>query len=68
MSIPKLLSLNEWREQRFTGRKPALSTCKRWCSEGHVPAKKIGKLWYVCVQDEIKLTGNDLVDSVINGS
>lgn len=65
--IPKLMTINDWRQNRFSGKPPAESTVKRWAKEGSIPAKKIGGKWFVMVSEEIRTTGDDLVDAVLRG-
>ncbi|SEA29446.1 Excisionase-like protein [Marinobacterium iners DSM 11526] len=69
MPIEQLMPLHEWRTQRFTT-PPSRSTVKRWCVNGHIPAKLIGGKWFVRVEEERRSTGDPLVDQVLadNGS
>jgi hypothetical protein len=64
----KLMSLQQWRLQRFEGTPPSKSTIKRWAKNGDIPAKKIGQCWYVILNEEMNTTGDDLVDSVLRSS
>jgi len=66
--IPRLMSLQQWRRERFAGRIPSENTVKRWAKNGDIPAKKIGKTWFVLVQEEIGTTGDELVDRILKGS
>lgn len=64
----KLMSIYEWRDNRFVGkRKPSDRTVRKWCEEGQIPCKKIGGLWFVEVESELRDSGNPLVDMVMNG-
>lgn len=64
----KLMSLQQWRLERFEGTPPSQSTIKRWAMNGDIPAKKIGRHWYVMLQEEMTTTGDELVDSVLRSS
>jgi hypothetical protein len=65
-TIPKLMALAEWRQSRFTDNsRPSHATAVRWCSQGHVPAKRIGGKWFVFAAEEAMMTGNELVDAVL---
>ncbi len=67
--LPQLMALAEWRTTRFTeDSRPSHSTAVRWCKDGHVPAKRIGGKWFVCVREEVMMTGNELVDAVLKAS
>ncbi|ASP40354.1 DNA-binding protein [Bacterioplanes sanyensis] len=61
----KLMSVSEWRDQRFIGKPPAYSTVKRWIKNGELPAKQLGGTWYVIVSEEQNTTGDALVDAVL---
>jgi hypothetical protein len=63
--IPQLMSVNDWRKARFASKPPTEQTVRRWAENGNIPAKKIGGKWFVMVTDELRTTGNDLVDSVL---
>jgi hypothetical protein len=58
----KLLELKAWREERFADPKPKIRTCQNWCQNGEVPAVKRGKIWFIDLDKELKLTGNPLID------
>lgn len=60
----RLMPLHEWRIKRFTT-PPGRSTVKRWCENGHIPAKLIGGRWYVRIDEELRTTGDPLVDQVL---
>lgn len=63
-----LISLGEWREITFTGRRPTLRACQRWAKQGHIiGATKIGALWFVDEEIEKRATGNALVAKVLAG-
>jgi hypothetical protein len=65
ISGEKLMSIAEWRESRFTT-PPDKRTVRGWCESGYVPAKKIGRNWFVIINKEIEQTGDAKVDSLIN--
>jgi hypothetical protein len=67
-TIPKLMALAEWSQSRFVGTPPAETTVKRWCRDGVIPAKRIGGKWFVMVAEELRTTGDNLVDSVLKSS
>jgi len=65
----KLLSIQEWLDYRFTGtHKPSIRTVQSWCTRGDVPAKQIGRLWFIKVKQELIETGNPLVDKVLKST
>jgi len=57
-AIGQLISLKEWQAQRFAGKGPTLCTIRRWCQDGHLPAKKIGNQWYIDLEAETQLASN----------
>lgn len=61
----KLMDPDQWRKARFAGRPPAMSTIRKWCREGVLPAKKIGGAWFIDLDAEKMMTGNELADSVL---
>ncbi|SDO71024.1 Excisionase-like protein [Halomonas shengliensis] len=61
----KLMKPEEWRKARFAGTPPAMSTIRKWCREGTVPAKRIGGVWYIDLDAEKLMTGNELADQVL---
>jgi hypothetical protein len=61
----KLTRLSIWAKERFT-HPPTPRTLQSWCEGGHVPSKKIGKLWFVKVEQEYLETGNELADDILN--
>ena len=61
----KLIALEQWRNQRFQGKPPSISTVKRWAKNGDIPTKKIGGSIFVILNEELKTTGDNLVDSVL---
>jgi hypothetical protein len=63
--MPQLMSVNDWRAARFAVKPPSEQTVRRWCEHGDIPAKKIGGQWFVMVNEELRTTGDDLVDSVL---
>jgi len=62
----QLLSLEAWREQRFADPKPKKRTCQLWAQNGEIPAVKRGKLWFIDLEKESKLTGNPLIDQFVS--
>ena len=60
----KLMPIKEWRTSRFT-HPPSLTTIKRWCEQSHLPAKKIGGMWFIEYEKELKQTGDESVDSIL---
>ena len=65
MQSGKLMELEQWSQARFEGKPPSPTTVRRWCREGHVPAKKIGGTWFIDLDAERRQTGNELADSVL---
>ncbi len=60
----KLTQLSIWAKDRFT-HPPCARTLQGWCKKGCIPAKKIGELWFVKVEQEHLETGNELVDDIL---
>ncbi|MCK0743602.1 helix-turn-helix domain-containing protein [Chromohalobacter nigrandesensis] len=65
MATGKLMDLEQWRRARFAGDPPSETTIRRWCREGHVPAKKIAGTWFIDLDAERRQTGNELADQVL---
>lgn len=63
--MSKLMDLDQWRQARFAGRPPSMTTVRRWCREGHVPAKKMGGTWFIDLDAERRQTGNPLADAIL---
>ncbi|WP_342594554.1 helix-turn-helix domain-containing protein [Salinicola lusitanus] len=66
MSTGKLMCLEDWRKARFAGKPPGISTVRRWCNEGTIPAKRIGGTWYIDIDAERNQTGMELADQVLD--
>lgn len=63
----KLMTIDEYRDQRYTkASQPCKRTLIRLINEGELPGKKIGKFYYIDVDAESRMTGNLLVDRVLN--
>ena len=60
----KLVTLNEWLAARFKT-PPPLRTARRWCENGEIPAKKIGKCWFVDASKELQQTNSKSVDELV---
>ncbi|MBB1485830.1 helix-turn-helix domain-containing protein [Oceanospirillum sediminis] len=63
----KLMPLHQWVEERFIGDPPTMCTLRRLCVNGELPAKKIGRKWYIDVEAEVNYTGDELADNVLKG-
>jgi len=64
----RLMRIDTWRKTRFVPEDiPARTTVMRWIAKGEVPAKQIGRQWYIDVEEEQKSTGDELVDQVLRG-
>lgn len=63
--MAKLLSLDDWLAKRFEN-PPSLRTARRWCESGTIPAKKIGKCWFVEANKELEQSGQPSVDELVN--
>ena len=61
----KLISLSAWLNKRFET-PPSLRTARRWCEQEIIPAKKIGKSWFVDSTKELQQTNNPSVDQLVN--
>jgi hypothetical protein len=68
LSEEKLMSVSEWIETRFTSKKPSPQVVTQWCRRGEVPAKQIGRLWFIRVKEELLETGDPLVDNVLQST
>lgn len=56
-ALVKLMPLEAWRQKQFTS-PPCRETVRRWAANGDIPAIKIGKSWFVKV-DELPAMEND---------
>lgn len=66
--MSKLIDLKTWADRRFE-EGPPIRTVQYWAQNGFIPgAKKIGRKWFVDPEIEKNSTGNELVDSVLNGT
>lgn len=65
MQVAKLISISEYRDLRFTGRRPAASTLRRWIEDGELPGRRIGGCYYVDLDAEQKRTGNSIADAIL---
>lgn len=63
--MTKLVSLKDWLESRFE-KPPSLRTARRWCEKQEIPAKKIGRDWFVDPTKEMQQSGNKSVDDLVN--
>lgn len=61
----QLMILEDWVEWRFVT-PPSIKTAQRWCDKQYVPSKKIGKFWFVKIDEELIQTGDPYVDSMIS--
>lgn len=69
MKQPAYMKVSEYRAKYFVkGSQPAESTIRRWVRDGDLPGKVIGKVHYVDVSTFKQLTGNALVDQVLQAS
>lgn len=64
----KLISLSQWRKIRFVEPRPSKKTCTNWCNNGDIPAVRRGGMWFVNLEEEEIMTGNDLADSVLKAT
>jgi Excisionase-like protein len=46
----KYQPLQEWAQENFTT-PPTPATLRKWCKQGDIPAKPIGKKWFVIIGD-----------------
>ena len=66
MKQEKLMTIAEWSAGRFTeASRPTRQVVAKWCNEGSVPAKRIGKKWFIIAHQESQETGDSLVDGVL---
>lgn len=66
--MSKLIDLKTWVKRRFEEGTVTLRTAQYWAQQGHIAgAKKIGQKWFIDPSVEANSTGNELVDSVLNG-
>jgi hypothetical protein len=61
----KLMTLENWRNERFTEPRPSLRSCQFWAQKGEIPAIKRGKRWFIDLDRELRMTGNQLVDQFL---
>lgn len=61
----KLLTLSSWISARFE-RPPSIRTARRWCEQEIIPAKKIGKSWFVDSAAELQSANEKSVDDLVN--
>jgi hypothetical protein len=64
MAAPKLQKLREWAEETLLTEVP-VRTLQHWCVNGHIPARKLGRCWFVEVDKVTASTGDDLVDQIL---
>jgi hypothetical protein len=64
-----LVTPQEWIALRFgdAKKKPHPTSVRRWIGRGDIPGKQIGGRYYVEIDEERRITGNELVDKVMNG-
>ncbi|MDW6004702.1 hypothetical protein [Vibrio mangrovi] len=61
-----LMKLSKWREARFPeGQAPDVRTCRREIDLGTLPGKRIGRTYYVDVEKEKQVTGDILLDELL---
>lgn len=69
MAKRKLISLRQWRAEKFDpASAPTDRTIRNWAVKGHIPAIKIGSLWFIDPDAQAQLTGNELADAVLRAS
>lgn len=61
----KLIQLSDWLKAKFE-RPPSLRTARRWCEQEIIPAKKIGKCWFVDSAAELQSANEKSVDDLVN--
>ena len=59
--MSKLMTISQWQKANFPDKSPTRQTIANWCRKGNVPAKQIGKKWFIVVEQ----AGNPLVDRVL---
>jgi len=64
----KLLRIEEFSQRYFDDTcRPALRTVRYWCEQGSLPARRIGKPWYVDVDLFEKTHEGELLDRIRTG-
>jgi len=63
--MQKLIDLATWRDKRFVDPKPSIRSCQFWAANGYIPAVKRGRKWFVDLNKEESMTGNELVDQFL---
>lgn len=64
----KLMKISQYQRQFFCpGSEPELSTLRKWINNGDLPGVIIGRNFYIDV-NKLDLTGNPLVDAVLEAS
>lgn len=62
----KHMTLDEYRETYFTPRsQPSLVTLRRLCKSGRLPARKIGRNWYIDAGKLPRDKADELVDRIL---
>lgn len=62
----KLMSVKEYQESRYTASsRPSERQIIKLIREGELPGVRQGKFYYVDIDRESKLTGNNLVDHIL---
>ncbi len=62
----KLMGIKEYRNIRYTeGSRPSVRQIIKLIREGDLPGLRQGKFYYIDIHKEAKLTGNALVDLVL---
>ena len=63
-SFMKLQKLKDWADDHFETKVPT-RTLQSWCENGHIPARKMGKFWFVDLEAMKSSTGNELADQIL---
>ena len=66
----QLLTLEDFKSRFFPGKNPSYATLRRACERGELPARKLGKMWFI---DSTQFTrssakSNPLLEKIIHGA
>lgn len=64
----QLISIQEYKQARFPGRRPCIRTLKNWVESGKLPGEKIGDIWFVKIPREVAEPADPLLEKMIEGT
>lgn len=65
--MAELIRISEYARRTWgeNGTPPRTITIRRWLIDGRLPGRQIGRTWYVDWSAMQRMTGDDLVDKVL---